>query len=95
MRNTFEEALSDLFDLDTGDSTPLLETAASRVPIVPSRSNLRSAAEMAASAEAHYQRVRTFLQQWDWAGAGEEMAALEKTIAALRKELEEEEQIGK
>jgi len=91
MRNTFEEALSDLFDLDTGDSTPLLETAASRVPIVPSRSNLRSAAEMAASAEAHYQRVRTLLQQWDWAGAGEEMAALEKTIAALRKELEEAE----
>ena len=45
---------------------------------------------MAAEAEAHYQRVRTSLQQWDWAEAGDGMKALEKTIKVLRKTLEKE-----
>ena len=90
MRDTFEEALSDLFDLDAGASAPSLEPVASQAPIAPSGIDLRSAAEMAAAADAHYQRVRTSLQQWDWAGAGEEMKALENTIRTLRKALEEE-----
>ena len=86
----YDEALSDLFDLEAGSSAPSPEPAARRVPIAPSGIDLRSAAEMAAEAEAHYQRVRTSLQQWDWAEAGEGMKALEKTIGALRKTLEEE-----
>ena len=90
MRDTFEEALFDLFDPDAGSGALSPEPAARQVPIAPSGSDLRSAAEMAAEAEAHYQRVRTSLQQWDWAGAGEEMKALENTIRTLRKALEEE-----
>ena len=90
MRDTFEEALFDLFDPDAGSGALSPEPAARRVPIAHSGSDLRSAAEMAAEAEAHYQRVRTSLQQWDWAGAGEEMKALENTIRTLRKALEEE-----
>ena len=43
---------------------------------------------MAAEAEAHYQRVRTSLQKWQWKEAGEGMEALEKTLTKLRKVLE-------
>ena len=90
MRATFEEALFDLFAIDAGSSAPSPEPTARQVSIAPSGIDSRSAAEMAAEAEAHYQRVRTSLQQWDWAEAGEGMKALEKTIKALRKTLEEE-----
>ena len=90
MRATFEEALFDLFAKDDGSSAPSPEPAARQVSTAPSGIDSRFAAEMAAEAEAHYQRVRTSLQQWDWAEAGEGMKALEKTIKVLRKTLEEE-----
>lgn len=90
MRDTFEKALSDLL----GGAAPMVrldEPPEGSTAIAPSGVALRSAAKMAAEAEAHYQRVRASLQKWDWAGAGEEMEALERTIAELREELEGEE----
>ena len=90
MRATFEEALFDLFAIDAGSSAPSPEPAPRQESTPPSGINSRFAAEMAAEAEAHYQRVRTSLQQWDWAEAGEGMKALEKTIKVLRKTLEKE-----
>ena len=91
MRNTFEEALSDLLGIGAAPVARLGETANALTPIVASGAALRSAAQMAAEAESHYQRVRASLQKWDWAGAGEEMEALERTLTELREELEGEE----
>ena len=88
MRDTFEEALSELFGIGAAPTVQPNEVAVSPTPTSPSGTTLRSAAQMAAEAESHYQRVRTSLQTWDWAGAGEEMAALEKTLAELREALE-------
>ena len=91
MRDTFEEALADLLGVDAEPVARLDGTADALTPIVASGVALRSAAQMAAEAEAHYQRVRASLQEWDWAGAGEEMEALERTLTELRESLEGEE----
>ena len=88
MRDTFEEALSDLFGARTAPEGRLVETGAASA--IPSSSAVRSAAKMAAEAEAHYQRVRTSLQKWDWTEAGEGMEALELTLTKLREVLEDE-----
>jgi hypothetical protein len=88
MRDTFEEALSDLFDIDAGASD-LAPTLATKPVPSPPGIDLRSAAQMAAEADSHYQQVRTSLQQWNWAEAGQGMEALEKTIGTLRKTLEQ------
>ena len=86
MRDTFEEALVDLFGKRAGEVAALSEPVS---PAAAPEETARTAAQMAATAEAHYQRVRASLQEWDWAKAGEEMAALEKAIAELRQTLEE------
>ena len=91
MRDTFEEALSDLLGIGDASAARLDEMAAGEMSIAPSGAVLRSAAKMAAEAEAHYQRVQISLQEWDWAGAGEEMEALERTLTELREALEGEE----
>jgi uncharacterized membrane protein (UPF0182 family) len=90
MRDTFEEALSALLGMGAAPVARLDETADGLTPIVPSGDAFRSAAKMAAEAEAHYQRVRASLQKWDWAGAGKEMEALARTLTELRKALEGE-----
>lgn len=87
MRSTFEEALADLFGAKK--TTPLRSGAMAAAPTPPSDLAVRSAAKMAAEAEAHYQRVRTSLQKWQWKEAGEGMEALEKTLTKLREVLEE------
>ena len=86
MRDTFEEALVDLFGKTADEVAALSQTEPP--PSTDLDTTVRSAAQIAAAAEAHYQRVRASLQEWDWAQAGEEMAALEKTITELRKTLE-------
>lgn len=85
MRNTFEEALTVLFGEGVGATLAedREETPATQVAVQTGR----SAAELAAQADAHYSRVRTALQQWDWEQAGKEMKALEETIRALKEEL--------
>ena len=85
MRNTFEEALSELFGAGAGATVAIgeEETPAASVAVQTGQ----SAAELAAKADAHYSRVRSALQQWDWEQAGKEMKALEETIRALKREL--------
>ena len=85
MRNTFEEALTVLFGEGVGATLAedREETPATQVAVQAGR----SAAELAAKADAHYSRVRGALQQWDWEQAGKEMKALEATIRALKEEL--------
>ena len=89
MRDTFEEALSDLFGAEKRPSHRSEEHAARVVPAPASSIAVRSAAKMAAEAETHYQRVRTSLQKWQWKEAGEGMDALEETLTKLREVLEE------
>ncbi len=88
MRDTFEEALNELFGTDATPVTQLNEVAVRLTPTAASGTILRSAAKMAAEAEAHYQHMRISLQTWDWAGAGREMEALERTLTELRQSLE-------
>jgi uncharacterized protein len=89
MRDTFEEALSDLFGATKTPPPRSQEKAANVVSAPASSIAVRSAAKVAAEAEAHYQRVRNSLQKWQWKEAGEGMEALEKTLAKLRELLEE------
>ena len=88
MRKSFEEALSGLFETDAVAPIILGEKVAESAWASSPGGGALSAAEMAAAAEDHFQRARASLQRWDWARAGEEMAALERTIAALRETLE-------
>ncbi len=85
MRKTFDEALTVLFGGGSGIAMAASEeeTPASSVALQTGR----SAAELAAKADAHYSRVRSAFQQWDWEQAGKEMKALEETIRALKEEL--------
>jgi uncharacterized membrane protein (UPF0182 family) len=82
---TFDEALTVLFGGGSGVTMAASEeeTPASSVALQTGR----SAAELAAKADAHYSRVRSAFQQWDWEQAGKEMKALEETIRALKEEL--------
>jgi uncharacterized protein len=96
MRDTFEEALVDLFGLEGTDEADASKPSEAVVPEAGSglagSVDLQQAASMAAEAEAHYQQVRLSMQQWDWAAAGAGMEALEKTIGALRQTLEQEQE---
>jgi hypothetical protein len=83
MRPTFNEALTALF----GNRAEELAAQATVIKKRTKGSMSRSASELAANAESHYKRVRESLKAWDWAKAGEEMKALERTIIELRKTL--------
>jgi len=87
MQPSLEKALTVLF------GTAEAAEASARAALVAAggEPTVRSAADLAAEADAHYQRVRTALQQWDWATAGEEMKGLEGAIKELKKILQEDE----
>ncbi|HCR17859.1 MAG TPA: hypothetical protein DIU35_10285 [Candidatus Latescibacteria bacterium] len=85
MRSTFDEALTALF----GNRAESLAMEAEQITKATSGELGRSASQLAADAELHYNRVRQSLEKWDWARAGEEMKALERTILELRKALRE------
>jgi uncharacterized membrane protein (UPF0182 family) len=87
MRGSFEEALSALFTRDALAPEILGEMVTGSASASYSGSSSLTAAEMAAAVEDHFRRARASLQRWDWAEAGEEMEALETTIAALREKL--------
>jgi uncharacterized membrane protein (UPF0182 family) len=85
MRETFEEALNELFgpsDRQFGSDEP------SRPEMAPDVAESRSAAMMAADAERHFGNVRKALQAWDWSRAGSAMQSLERAIYDLKRELE-------
>ena len=85
MRSTFDEALTALF----GNRAESLAMEAEQITKATSGELGRSASQLSADAELHYNRVRQSLEKWDWARAGEEMKALERTILELRKALRE------
>ena len=87
MRGSFEEALSALFARDALAPDILGEMVTGSASASYSGSSSLTVAEMAAAVEDHFRRARSSLQRWDWAEAGEEMEALETTIAALREKL--------
>ena len=66
----------------------LTEATPAGPPLMPTGSALRTAAQIAAAAEEHYQRAQAALQEWDWARAGEEMEALKQKLAELREALD-------
>jgi uncharacterized membrane protein (UPF0182 family) len=91
MRDTFEDALNDLFGsgagrtLDKGQQdTPSSTPNTSQVLQVD-----QSAVQLAAEADRQYQLVRESMQKWDWAKAGDAMKALEKSIQDLKKALDQ------
>ena len=91
MRSTLEEALLELFGAATPAEVTAEITAGAVSPeseTVPAGSALRTAAQIAAAAEEHYQRAQAALQEWDWPRAGEEMEALEQKLAELREVLD-------
>ena len=84
MRETLEEGLTELFGAREEPEAARPEEAGS----TPSAGEaVLPAGDLAAQVEARYQNVRSALQRWDWAQAGEEMVALERAIGALRKAL--------
>ncbi|MFC1526638.1 UPF0182 family protein [Candidatus Latescibacterota bacterium] len=89
MRSTLEEALYELFGAGTvAETADLVPGAAqSARQLAPVELALRTAAQMAAEAEEHYQRAQAALQEWDWTRAGEEMAALKQRLSELREAL--------
>lgn len=87
MRETFEEALTELFG--SGERSLAGEDSPSSQPqIQEGGQEARSAALLAADAERHYENVRRAMQAWDWTEAGREMRALERKIRDLRQALE-------
>ena len=86
MRQTFEEALTELFG--TGDRPMSEEMSVSADLPAGADDVARSAVMMAADAERHYENVRKAMQSWDWSEAGKEMRALERVIRDLRQELQ-------
>ena len=86
MRDTFKQALADLFDMGPGST---FTDGAAKQPVpgkIPGQ-DLRTAAAMAAEAENQYRRVQTALKNWDWVAAGEGMQGLEEALAELRSAL--------
>ena len=88
MRDTFEDALTAMFGAGDGGLLAGDNSVSSQPQIAKDTSEMRSAATIAADAEAHYGNVRKAMQVWDWSEAGKEMQSLERAIRELRKELE-------
>ena len=77
MRNTIEDGLNELF----GEKRARTKGPAGGVVSTISR----TAVELAAKAESHFQSVKSALQKWDWTNAGKQMEALEQTIKDLKR----------
>jgi uncharacterized membrane protein (UPF0182 family) len=88
MRETFEEALTELFGEGDGGSLTGDPSASSQPQMAKDMIEIRSASSLASDAQAHYGNVRKALQAWDWSEAGKEMQSLERALRDLRKELE-------
>ena len=87
MRDTFRQALADLFEMDESSVGRTEEISSGALSRETSGTGARSAAAMATEAENQYRRVQAAMKDWDWAEAGEGMQALEETLAELRSEL--------
>ena len=86
MRDTFEQALNDLFGSGAGKT--LGTSSSEETSTTTEQPTERTAAELASEADMQFQRVRESLQKWDWTTAGEAMEQLEQSILALKKTLE-------
>jgi uncharacterized membrane protein (UPF0182 family) len=87
MRDTFEEALNELFGSAAGKT--LESSSSEETPATTSEQPAeRTAATLASEADMQFQRVRESLQKWDWTTAGEAMKQLEQSILELKKTLE-------
>lgn len=90
MRDTFEDALNDLFGSGAGRTLDTPDPNAQ--PTTPGMTPLvqvdQTAVQLAAEADRQYQLVRESMQQWDWAKAGDAMKALEKSIQELKTALD-------
>ena len=98
MRGSFEAALAEIFGpvtgpadagpADAGPADAVAETGARpEGEVAASAVRLRTAVQMVAAAEARFRGAQAALQEWDWTRAGEELEALEATLAELRREL--------
>ena len=89
MRSTFEGALGDLFGASLQPERVPGEAGVTRGQSADGLVGdvLRSVDELAEAAESHYRNVRSALQGWDWPRAGQELEALERALADLRKSL--------
>ena len=98
MRGSFEEALAEIFGTVAG-STVTGPTVAGPADAdvepdvlptgdLPATAVLHTAAQMVSEAEVHFRGAQAALQEWDWTRAGEELDALEATLAELHLELE-------
>ena len=89
MRDTFEDALNDLFGsgagrtLDKAQNTAQSSTTGTTQVLQVDQ----TAVQLAAEADRQYQLVRESMQKWDWSKAGDAMKALEKSIQDLKKAL--------
>jgi uncharacterized protein len=89
MRDTFEDALNDLFGSGAGRTLARSDRSEQPVPESPQVIQVdQSAVQLAVEADRQYQRVRESMQKWDWTQAGEAMQALEKSIQELKTALE-------
>jgi uncharacterized membrane protein (UPF0182 family) len=87
MRDTFEEALNELFGSAAGKT--LESSSSEETPATTSEQPTeRTAAALVSEADMQFQRVRESLQKWDWTTAGEAMKQLEQSILELKKTLE-------
>ncbi|MDP6039785.1 MAG: UPF0182 family protein, partial [Candidatus Latescibacteria bacterium] len=86
MRDTFEDALNDLFGAGTGRT--LTSSTSEKTPSsTTEQPAIQTAADLAAEADLQFQQVRESMKNWDWKTAGEAMSKLEQSILELKKSL--------
>jgi uncharacterized protein len=89
MRDTFEDALNDLFGSGAGRTLVQEEGGAQPASGMPQVIQVdQTAVQLANEADRQYQLVRESMQKWDWSKAGDAMKALEKSIQELKTSLE-------
>ncbi len=88
MRDTFEDALNELFGSGAGRTLDKSESGTSTLGMAQGVQEDQTAIQLAVEADRQYQLVRESMQQWDWAKAGDAMQALEKSIQELNTVLE-------
>lgn len=88
MRDTFEDALNDLFGSGAGRTLNKPERGSKTIAGSGTTPQViqvdQTAVQLATEADRQYQRVRESMQKWDWTTAGEAMKALEKSIQELK-----------
>ena len=89
MRDTFEEALNELFGAGAGRTLATAESSSAAPETSTEQPAVATAADLAAQADLQFQRVRESLQNWDWQTAGEAMNQLEQSIQKLKKTLDQ------